>query len=215
MNFNKIIKKTLKNIVKKRNQIQAVIDFQDFIDKNGWPIAVAKDSTYKAIDHLIESKLPDMPENLVDLVIHGQVRTLPTLTKYQIEMLRKVKKIISKAKIMRCKHKIKIGVFLYGGGFSPSFTACPELICENCGLNVTIYRSSSKVIEENIGIKISNTMLNKLYGWADICLKNNKVNSANNIVADPIRALELSEKYPDKFSFKITDIKKFESLSGL
>jgi len=164
MNFNKIIKKTLKNIVKKRNQIQAVIDFQDFIDKNGWPIAVTKDSTYKAIDCLIESKLPDMPENLVDLVIHGQVRTLPTLTKYQIEMLRRVKKIIYNATVMKCNHKIKIGVFYHGGGFTPSISACPELICENCGLNVTIKRRRTpKELKEIIGVKISKPMYGQIH----------------------------------------------------
>lgn len=213
MNFDKILKKTITNIVKKRNQSKAITDFQNFIDKNGWPTAINKDIIYKTTDCLITAELPDGHESLLDLLIHGQKRTLPTLTDYQKKMLKKVRDITNKATVMKCNHKIKIGVFYHGGGFTPSFVACPELICEKCGLNVTIFRRKPKELEESIGIKISKPMLNKLYKWADTCLKN--CMSANNIIKDPIEALKQTEKWPHKLPFKIINIKRFEKASGI
>lgn len=215
MNFDKILKKTLTNIVKKRNQLKVVTDFQNFIDKNGWPIAINKDIIYRSIDCLINAEIPSGYESLIDLLLYDQKRTLPKLTDYQKKMLEKVRNITYKANVMKCNHKIKIGVFYHGGGFTPSFIACPELICEKCGLNVTIHRRKSKELEKSIGIKISKPTLGKLYEWADICLKEGKVKSANNITKDPIRALELSEKWAHKIPFKVIDIKRFEKASGV
>lgn len=129
-------------------------------------------------------------------------------------MSEKVINMIHKTVIVKCNHEIEISVFYHGGGFTPTITAYPELICKNRGLNVTIYQETPKKLERAIGIKMSKLALDKLHKWASICLKNNKVKSASGIIGNPMRALEQSEKLPYKLSFKVVDIKKFEKATG-
>lgn len=208
--------KTLRNIVKKRNQTKTVTDFQKFIDVNGWPISVTKQSIYKALDYFDVGELPKSEDSLLDMFLYGQQRTLPTLTDYQKEMLKKVRGIVKKAKKGTCKHEIKITSFYHGGGFSGMLYARPELICIKCGLNVTINTSKTEDLKI-VGLSTSQKQLDRVNVWAKKCLDDKKIKilSASEITNDPIRALTVSEIWPYKFPFKIKDVGKFESRSGL
>jgi len=215
MNFDKLIKSTLNNIVKKRNQIKAVTKFQNFIDENGWPLAVTKQSIYKAIDILISSKLPPSEGNLLDLLLYGEERTLPKMTEYQKEMLERLRDIVKTAKKCVCNHELKITSFYHGGGFSGMMYAYPELICEKCGLNVTVGASKIEQLKP-IGLSTTQKQLDRLNVWANKCFKDRKIKvlSANEITKDPFKALKESEVWPNKFPFKIINMETFELRSG-
>jgi len=216
MNFNKILQKTLEDIVKKRNQAKAVDDFQRFIAVNGWPLAVTKQSIYKALDYLDANKLPESENDLLDMLIYGQKRSLPILTNYQKKMLKKIRKIVKTAKKDICKHEIRISLFYHGGGFSCMLFAQPELICIKCGLNVTI--NSSKIEDlKDIGLSTTQKQLDQVNAWVKKCVDDKKIKIlfAEKISDDPIKALTLSEICPYKFPFKIIDVVKFESKSGI
>jgi len=214
MNFHKLLKNTIGNIVKSRGQAKAVQLFQKYIDKHGWPIAYPKSRTCDAIRLLISEELPDDPTQVLMDMITGVDRKPAKLTKNRRDNLKIIMRIINKAGRHKCKHKdLGVAPFLHGGGFYPMTYNVPELICKDCGLNVTL--SQYIKIDEyrkNLGIVISKHFLEALHYWASTC-KN--VQSSRDIVRDPIGAYNKSTKWIGPVRIKIENSAKLESKSGI
>ena len=212
MNIEKLLTSTIRKIVKKRSQTKAVEEFKTIIEKYGWPMNVHKDTAYRTIDSVLQGQLLDDHQNTINMLL-GCVTVFPKLNEFQKARLNELKIIIQKAKSKKCQHDMKISVFYHGGGLTPILNPYPELICSNCGLNITVFGRTREHVKK-LGLSILQKDLDKLYTWAAKKFKEHKVQSASIITADPIRALNSSEVYPRKFPFKITNLETFESKSG-
>jgi len=213
MNFRKLLENTIRNIVKNRGQAKAVQLFQKYIDENGWPIAYAKSTANKALRLLINEELPDSPVQAVLDIMLSTTRKPVKLTESQVKHLKLIEEIVNKAKRCKCKHKdLGLAPFLHGGGFFP-MTTIPELICKNCGLNVTL-RPHIEIAyyRKHFGIIISKHFLEAIGYWAHYC-KN--VQSSRDIVRDPIGAYNKSQKWIGPIHIEIENSTKLESKSGV
>ena len=188
-----IIKDALFKIVEDKES--PIRELTDYFKKNPWPQAMSKEQCLSAIDLVIESKLP--PGNpLVDL-LSMEKKVIPRMNKTQLKWLEQMKEIIVNSEMASCDHKdIGIAPFLHGGGFTPGFAAVPELICPECGLNVTLF-SETKL--EDIGLEMSKEDFQALTDWAKGCYERRsekKVLSSSIITDNPVSALT---KSPNKW----------------
>ena len=213
MSFDDAIKRTMSDIVKKRSQARAVQAFQDFLTIYGWPMGYPKTTAIKALRLLINEELPDDPIRPLLDMMDGVTRKPAKLNKFQKGKLEEMIDIINSSKSRKCKHeKLGIAPFVYGGGVTPTYHA-PELICRNCGLNVTLFRHRTvKQYRKDFGIRISKNNLEKLNKWAN---ESKRVYSANGIVRDPVGSYNRSNKWKGPIPLKVENAVKLESKSGL
>jgi len=209
---NKILNKTLNAIIKSRSQKKAVIEFSDFINKHGWPVAINNSEVIKALKLIISEKLPHDPSgDLVNTLMNIE-RKVIKLTNYQKRMLEEVITHIDSSDRNTCNHKnIGISTFMHGGGFCMT-TNLPEIICLDCGLNVTLRNYKENIsFETEYGISIQPDDVRKLFVWAN----KQQVYSADIINKDPIGAYNKSANWPGTLPFTIIDAKVLENKSGL
>ena len=214
MSFDDVIKRTMSDIVKKRSQARAVQAFQDFLTIYGWPMGYAKSTATKALRLLINEELPDDPVQPMLDMMAGVTRKPAQLNKFQKGKIQEMIEIIRVAKSHQCKHeKFGIAPFVYGGGFTPTYHA-PELICRNCGLNVTLFgHTTVQRYHKDFGIRISKKNLEKLNQWANEC---RRVYSSSDIVKDPVGAYNRAQnKWKGPIPLKVENAVKLESKSGL
>jgi hypothetical protein len=214
MSFDDVIKRTMADIVKKRSQVRAVQAFKDFLTINGWPMGYAKETATKALRLLIQEELPDDPVGPLLDMMAGVTRTPAKLNEFQKGNLREMIKIINTSEPHKCKHeKLGIAAFIHGGGFSPMYNA-PELICRNCGLNVTLFKHTTvQRYRSDFGIRISKKNLEGLNTWANDGQK--RVHSSSDLTKDPIGCYNRSTKWKGPIPLKIEKPLKLESKSGL
>lgn len=196
--------------------MDAVKKLKKYLDKNSWPIAMRKEDALKAIDMLLNEKLPEqeLGQAMVDMMLM-QTRKAPTISKKSAALLKEVKTIIENAKEIECDHtSLGIAPFMHGGGFTPNI-GLPELICKKCGVNVTLHKG---IVPKEYGIKILKKDLKTINQWAETCFSSqrsgHRVHSANEIIDDPILAYEHSIKWDAEIPIKITDPKLFQSMTG-
>jgi len=107
-----------------------------------------------------------------------------------------------------------IAAFMHGGGFTmPTHTA--ELICKDCGLNITLCPGiPTKTYKDDFGIIITPATLKKLDKWAE-SIDRTKVRSSSDILKDPVKIYNESIQWDKAIPLKIVDIKKLNSKTGL
>jgi len=214
MDMYKLSEKAIDGVIKGKNPEGAVKELRLFAEVNVWPNSYNKNVIHDTIKMLIKNKIPkDSGQELIDLLLN-QTRTLPKIPRDRIILLKEIDSIIRGAKTVKCEHVIEIGVFMHGGGFCMPM-GLPELICNKCGLNVTIGTRNLKKLKEK-GLRISEKNLEKLLEWAKKCFidKNIRVHIAEDITENPLEALKNSAKWPHKLPFKIINMDKFEAVSG-
>jgi len=209
-----LIKEVFADVINKRKQKTAVKRFKEYVDRNGWPISVSKDDMLKMLNTAINEELPDRGMGDMIDIMAGVQRVAIQLTSYQQARLRELADIVRNAEITKCDHiNFGISVFIHGGGFSPTFNL-PELICLDCGLNVTFTNKKPEFYKESVGIVVSWDFLNDIFEWAKDC---KRVRSSDNIPQDPIGEYNKSEsfnKWVGAIPIDIIDRALFESCSG-
>lgn len=212
MSFDKLMRTMLRDIVKNRGQSRAVIRFQKYINENGWPSAYNRSAACNSIRLLINRELPDDPVQVFSDMLCNIIRKPIELTKSQEKHLRLVIEIINKAKGNKCRHEnLGIAPFLHGSVTSP-IIAIPELICKNCGLNITLSnRISIADYRKNFGIKTSKEFLDAISRWAKNC---QNVHSSGIILRNPIETYNISSQWHGAIDIEITDFTKLASKGG-
>jgi len=214
--MNKFLNEVVRDIIQNKGQKRAVLALEEKL-KEGFPPTCSKEVLLKELQNFIDEKIKHDPQQaLVDLATFTS-RSPVKLTKHKRENLKKVYKLISDAKPAKCKHKnLGIAPFFHGGGFSPVFNYVPELICTDCGLNVSLWNSRTS---KQLGLKFRRPVSIKTLNEWSTNLDPGKANiqSANNILDDPIAAFESSVTKWDKKPFPIEVVyhKKLESFSGI
>jgi len=217
--------KPLKNIK------QMVDEFEKYFKKDYWPIGRSKDDYLDALQAIHDSKLPPEalnPFQMMTDLMEGTTRKLKKLSKEVKQEIKRLQKIVKDAKTMDCEHKgLVIAPFLHGGGFTPLIVR-PELICLDCGLNITLWKvtkkhgsKEEKIYKEKFGLAIvDKDGVKKLFKWVGDgeeygrhSLKD--VEFSDHLPSDPQGMYEKSKnKWADPIPFKIVDKKILESRSG-
>lgn len=218
------VEEILKIIAKKplENIKQMVDEVEKHFQKNSWSLEKNKQDLIKALQYLHDSEIPMGMGSFLDFM-SGTIRKLPKLSDEVKEQIERLQNIIKNAKVTICEHKnLGIAPFLYGGGFTPIIVR-PDLICLNCGLNVTLYTVHDKKYEEIFGLEIiDKDCFSKIFEWVggekeygrNSLLKG--VLDSDDLINDPKGIYEKSEnKWMGSIPFKIVDKNLLESLSGL
>jgi len=210
-----LLVRTVETILKQSNSPEVVKEFEDAIAKDGWPKNITKEQACRGIDMYINEKLEQRPdEELLDTLLFIK-KKMPRLTDRQRKLLRRVRKAIMSAQEKKCDHKLHISAFIHGGGFCPPFPML-EVICSNCGLNVTIPQGEEpKHGPDSVGITLKKADLDQLNKWMREQYKNRLLLFADVITENTFGALKRSPKWPGKVPFDIEDLSKFESKSGI
>jgi hypothetical protein len=214
----KILAAVIHELVKHPDQRCYVSEVKNLL-KDGWPISCNKEKTLEDIKKVInEQVVADLSTLLIDMMA-CQTRTAPKLIPTQKEDLESIVKLIENAPTKKCEHKnIVIGSFVHGGGFTPIF-ACPELICLDCKLNVTLYKegywNNSRRTPKAMGLKITKAKYKELLDWGDKTFEETPGPiSANRILGNPIAAYEKTAKWTKPLPLKIIDPDKLQKFSG-
>lgn len=210
--FEQLLKDTINAVL--ADKPDATEGFEKFLAEKGWPMGYDKFSFRSSINLLINESLPDDPEGtLLDMLL-GQTRVAIKVAIPQKAVFKKMITMSDSAPHRSCPHEnMGIAAFMHGGGFSPVMQAVPEVICRDCGLNVTLHLPQDMMdFEKKLGIATTKKKIEKLHAWASSC---KRTESANNILRDPIGAFNRSEhKWEGKLPFNIINKKKFEAMSG-
>jgi hypothetical protein len=210
--FEQLLKDTISAVL--ADDPDASVDFEKFLADKGWPMGYDKSSFRGSINLLINESLPDDPEGtLLDLML-GRTRVPIEVTAPQKAAFEKIIKVTDASPQKTCPHEnMGIAPFMHGGGFSPVMQAVPEVICRDCGLNVTLYLPKDMMdFEKRLGIATTKKKIEELHTWANSC---ERTDSANNILRDPISAFNRSKyKWEGKLPFSIINKKKFDAMSG-
>ena len=191
---------------------------EEFFETNLWPLNLNREKTLKAIDCLITGEMPELdPATVMIDMMLLQSRKMPKISKARKGLLKRIKKVFEDAKVNDCKHEnTRIGVFMHGGGFSPTFGA-PELICLDCSLNITLYPG---IKPKEYGLKISKKSLAELNDWAKKEFKNQDyqsgrvVLSANKIVENPVAAYNKTIQWQEKVPVEFLDFETVTKRTG-
>lgn len=193
---------------------------KSYFKKHPWPSSINKEMITNSIDLLLEEKLPapSASEVFTDLMML-QTRSAPKISANRKKLLKELKEIILTSKTVKCIHlnsNLGIAPFIHGGGFTPTFAA-PELICLNCGANVTLF--PGRKLEKEFGIKISKKDRKKIDDWVKECEKNSHktkkfIRSSSNLPLDPIGEYQKSIQWKGEIPITIVNTKLFDSKSG-
>lgn len=215
MKFIDIFNNCVRDIVKNRNQKRAVERLSLYIKENGFPITASKDNCIKHLKQ-IHDEVVDAERQTLALLTFSKV-TAPKLTSYQKDRIKEVIDIIKKAKILnKCKHEnVCLTASLHGGGFTPMMPL-PEVICPDCGVNVTLYSKDLKVLKTDFGISITKKGLDSIISWLKSIINNRlRTGFGEDVVKDPVEFLKNTQaKWEDKIPFKICDVQLFNARSG-
>jgi hypothetical protein len=204
--MQQLLKNAVDSVINNRKRNGALASY---LKKNGWDISINKEKTIKDLKNILNGKLEKDPhQQLVDLLLF-QKRSAIQLSEKQKDSLRKILSLIENSENKKCQHKeLVIGYFLHGGGFCPIYPQ-PELICLDCGLNITLYNSKNK------GIQISDKDMDALEKFGFQLMKDRKkMHFAEVITRDPIKAYNETQKWEGPLPLKIVDVKKLEENSG-
>lgn len=213
------------------NVKQMVDEFEKYFKQDYWPIGRSKDDYLDALQAIHDSELPPdalNPFQMMTDVMEGTTRKLKKLSEEVKQEIKRLQQIVKDAKTIDCEHKkLVIAPFLHGGGLTP-ILAHAELICMDCGLNVTLHalregvKNPDKVYREKFGLTIvDKDGVKKLFKWVGNGeewggrhdLKN--VDWSDNLPSEPQAMYEKSEnKWTAPIPFKIINKEILESLSG-
>lgn len=215
MNFDEMIKETITGVIQKGTDPLA--KFEQYLADNKWPLSYPKSKVIKTCYLLIKEEVHgDSHEQLLDTLL-SQTRTAPKTTAAQKTMLRKIISLTDSSEQVQCDHKnIGIAAFLHGGGFCPVY-AQPEVICLDCGLNVTIYSPKNyKKFSKEYGLQGGKKAFKDLAEWAMGCMKGRGLFWVDDVPNDPIGQYNKAKyKWNKKIPFRISDKSAFEKHTGV
>lgn len=215
MDFNEIIKETITGVIQKATAPLA--RFEQHLANNKWPLSYSKSKVIKTCELLIKEEVySNSHDQLLDVLL-SQTRTAPKTTAAQRIMLRKIIFLTETSELVQCNHKnIGIAVFMHGGGFSPAY-ALPEVICLDCGLNVTIYSPKNyREFSKEFGLQGGKKAFKILGEWAMECMKKRGVAWIDDVPSDPIGQYnEAKYKWDKKIPFRISNKSNFEKHTGV
>ena len=192
----------------------ALKEFEEYFANNPWPMTMNKDSALEALQFLLDEKLPDPePSDVIMSLITFETKKAPKLSKRKKVLVENLRILIENSKTIECNHeKLGVAPFIHGGGLSPTFAA-PELICLDCGLNVTLF---SGIKPDKYGLKIPKKDLKSLNDWADSCFndRSKQIHFSDDITKDPFGCYEKSVKWDGPIPVKIVNQKVLESNTG-
>jgi hypothetical protein len=224
------LKKNIETIVKGslKDGRSIIIELKKYFENDVWPSTMNKQRTIEGLNLLINGNLPepDPGQIMMDLMFLQSKKPI-RISSQRKHLLEQLRDMIQTSKDVSCNHeKLVIAPFLHGGGFTP-IIARPELICLNCGLNITLgmfrQRKNSKRIfrEEHYGLRVTNKKeLKKLFEWCGNEEEHNgrilkNVRYADDITKDPKGEYEKSaNKWLGQIPFEIIDKEKLEALTG-
>lgn len=215
MNFDEIIKAAITGVIQKATDPLA--EFEQYLADNKWPLSYPKSKVTKTCGLLIkEEAYSDPDDRLLDLLL-CQTRTAPKTTAAQKTMLQKIISLTKNSEQIQCDHKnIGIAVFTHGGGFCPPH-ALPEVICLDCGLNVTIYSPVDyREFSKEFGLQGGKKAFKMLGDWAMECMEKGGVFWVDEVPNDPIGQYNKAKyKWNKKIPFRISDKRAFEKQTGM
>ena len=211
--MKQILIKAVAGIIKKESD-GGIKELKVFLEENTWPKSVTKKEVYESLDMYITGQLKQKPEErLVDTLLLIN-KKMAKLSNKQIKMFKDLKEIVKFAHEEKCEHNLKVSAFVHGGGFCLPFPML-EVICDKCGLNVTIPQGEEpKHGPSSIGIEILKEDIKLLNRWMRKQFDQKAVHFAEEITKDPLKALKESPVWAHKLPFKIVDLELFESKSG-
>ena len=215
MDFANLIEQTITEVIEKTPW--ALESFEEHLANNKWPLSYPKSKVIKTCELLIKEEVyEDIHSQTLDLLLF-QTRTAPKTTAAQKKMLRKIISLTENSEQIQCDHKnLGIAVFTSGGGFTPPF-ASPEVICLDCGLNVTIYSPRNyREFSKEFGLQGGKKAFRMLGEWAMECMKKGGVEWVDDVPNDPIGQYNKAKyKWNKKIPFRISDKKAFEEHTGV
>jgi hypothetical protein len=217
LNFLETLEKAIENLLTKKNQKRAVKSVQDYLSANGFPPSHNKDNLIRQLNRVIEEEGPDSHQQVVDMLLWQKTKPVK-LTKAQKANLALIRDLIINAPVQcACEHKhVALTGSLHGGGFSP-LLPYPEIICRDCGVNVTIYTGDSKTLLNEYGIEISKKNLVTVKEWLGMgeeYMGRKKFAFGEDVVKNPQRVLTECDVWEGELPFAITDLEKFNARSG-
>jgi hypothetical protein len=128
------------DIFKRKGEV--AISVIDYLGSNTIDSLINVEQIAGTIDKLVDGRLkPDIAAGITNLLC-GISQTYPKPTLQQSAKLRKLSAAVRAVKLVSCSHPNSvISVFCHGGGFC-GVVHLAELLCSDCGLNVTLHRSN-------------------------------------------------------------------------
>ena len=212
--FDELVNKTVKDIID--NVPRATYSLSRYIKDNKWPVRYSKEQLIKTFQAIIDEKYPPDPSNvMVDLLLMRTTKMKST-TEKQKSLFRKVIDIVTNAPVSTCNHtNLGISIFTSGGGFTPVM-ANPEVICLDCGLNVTLPTwMGLKELCSNFGIQSTLEKMKELMVWVADSYRSGGIFWVDDVPKDPIGQYNKAKyKWDKEIPFSIVDMKLFESRTG-
>lgn len=208
MNSMKILQQAVEMIRDKKHN-KAVELVREHFEGNKLEAGFNKNVAKKRLKEVIalgtgKKELEIEPIDLVYMGM-GEKRKVKPFGDAMVKALKSIMKIVDGAEQSECDHgNAKIIPLLYGGGFTPMMSR-PELVCPDCGLNVTLDKKA--VMDAGV----PKEYLKHLHGWS---IKQGNVLSSSKVVTNPRETLEESTHYDGDVEPIFKVIKKLESLSG-
>lgn len=193
---------------------EAVKHMRKHVRNAKWPSSLSKEAFIDGCTNLLNGKVKTDDHTSLVNALFMCTTVVKSLSKVQKESLKKIITMCKEMEDTVCGHKnVGLYPFLHGGGFC-EVIAAPELICSDCGLNVTIHSHKDRL--GNPGMKIKKEFLIKLCAWCCKQLNEEKrrIWSSSMIMSDPIGMAAKSIKWPGKVEIKIVNKKKVEARSG-
>ena len=212
MNSMKILQQAVNMVTDSSNSEKAVELVREHFEDNKVEAGFNKDVAKKRLEHVIalgtgKKELEIEPIDLFFLGM-GEKREVKPFSDDMIEALKNIVKIIGGVEVDKCDHSnAKVIPLLYGGGFTPTMVE-PELVCPDCGLNVTLTRQ--RIIDAGL----SKEYIKELYEWGSQDNKEKGVQSSSHIATRTRELFDKSKQYDGDMEpiFKIID--KIEEFSG-
>jgi len=212
--FDERIKLILKAIVNSESCTSYMRALRLRVKKEGGlPLSHNKEKMIEDITTLLNDKpLENYAHDLLAMMLCRETKVLK-FTDSQKEQLSALVRFLKETEYKRCEHhNLGIGVFMHGGGFMPTHNL-PELICIDCGLNITLGKKF-EYLESDIGLSMDEKSYESLHAWAySLFGGKGKTEYAEVITKNPIEAYKRSPKWDGDLP-TITDRAKLEASSG-
>lgn len=212
MNSMEILKQAVDLIVLRGHHNKAVKMVRAHFEGSKLEAGFNKKVARKRLEELIalgtgKKELEMEPIDLLHLGM-GEKRKVKRFSDAMIKSLENIIKMVDHVEVGGCGHSdAKVIPLLYGGGFTPMMVE-PELVCPDCGLNVTLTRQ--RVVDAGL----PEEYIKELYEWGRKDNKEKGVQSSNNVATRPREILEKSKQYEGDMEPIFAVIGKLEPLSG-
>jgi len=211
MNSTQILKRAVEMVAARKHK-KAIELVREHFESNKVEAGFNKEITVKRLKEVIAlgtgKKEPEMePIDLLHMGL-GNRRKVTLFTDGAVKALKNIIEIVGNVKQGGCGHSnAKVIPLLYGGGFTPIMVE-PELVCPDCGLNVTLTRQC--VVDAGV----PEEYLKELYEWGRKDNKEKGVQSSNNVMTRPREILEQSKQWDGDMEPIFAVIRKLEPFSG-